>query len=300
MVRNKIKSATDQRHYSLIYHDSLDSDKLDGVYERMLFIALKRFADSNSQCFPSIKALKKITGMSRSCIIEKLAALEKKGIIKSEPRIRSDGGRTSNIYTIYDYADMWKSEKAESMADVDQHETQRMIAALEAKGFTVIKEKEPDATVVPTKVTATSDPMFLKNFIEDNNTRNGEKCQDTEEYSMDEIRLHFNYSVLLNDNPELMRDIDSVMNILYDALNTSKQIIRIDGEDKPRMVVVGRLLNLTYWDIRYAIKKYQEQEERIKNPRSYMLTILYHAPEQGQLDVANQVTHDMAHRDDEG
>ncbi|MCD7815303.1 MAG: helix-turn-helix domain-containing protein [Bacteroides sp.] len=298
MARDKIKSATDQRHYSLIYHDSLDSDKLDGVYERMLFIALKRFADSNNQCFPSIKTLKRITGMSRSCIIEKLDALEKKGIIKSEPRIRSDGGQTSNIYTIYDYADMWKSKEEGPVADADQRETQRMIEALEAKGFTVSKEKEPDDTA-PTKVADTSDPVLFKKSNTNNNTRNEERCQEVEEYSVDEIKRYYNYAVLVNDCPEGRNDFDSVMNILHDALNTSKQTIRIDGEDKPRMVVVSKLLKLTHWDIRYAVKKYQEQTDRIKNPRSYMLTILYHASEQGQLDVANQVAHDMAHRDDD-
>ncbi len=44
----------------------------------------------------------------------------------------------------------------------------------------------------------------------------------------------------------------------------------------------------------YAIHKYQEQTERIKNPVAYMLTILYTAPEQCLLDMKNQKSHERA------
>ena len=71
--------------------------------------------------------------------------------------------------------------------------------------------------------------------------------------------------------------------------------IRIAGEDKPTMVVVGKLMKLSYSEIMYAIEKYQEQTERIKNPTSYMLTLLYNSKEQMNLDITNQVSHDMAH-----
>ena len=43
----------------------------------------------------------------------------------------------------------------------------------------------------------------------------------------------------------------------------------------------------------YAIDKYQEQTDRIKNPTAYMLTLLYNAKEQSNLDITNQVQHDM-------
>ena len=43
----------------------------------------------------------------------------------------------------------------------------------------------------------------------------------------------------------------------------------------------------------YAIEKFSENTERVKNPISYMLTILYKAQEQYDLDIANQVQYDM-------
>lgn len=98
---------------------------------------------------------------------------------------------------------------------------------------------------------------------------------------------------MLYDNPYEKQHIDSVMDILHTTLNTSKKTIRIAGTNKPTMVVIGKLMKLNNESIMYAIKKFKEQTERIKNPTSYMLTILYMAPEQFQLDITNQVQHDF-------
>ncbi len=59
------------------------------------------------------------------------------------------------------------------------------------------------------------------------------------------------------------------------------------------MIVIGKLMKLDYSEIMYCIEKYSEQTERIKNPTAYMLTLLYNAKEQMNLDIANQVQHDM-------
>lgn len=59
------------------------------------------------------------------------------------------------------------------------------------------------------------------------------------------------------------------------------------------MVVISKLMKLDYSEIMYAIDKFAEQTERIKNPTAYMLTLLYNAKEQMNLDITNQVQHDM-------
>lgn len=84
-----------------------------------------------------------------------------------------------------------------------------------------------------------------------------------------------------------------MMCVLHTILNTTKQTIRVGGEDKPSKVVIGKLMKLTYSGIMYAIQKYNEQTDRIKNPTSYMLTLLYNAEEQMRLEITNQVQHDL-------
>lgn len=292
MARPKIKSATDQRPFIMVYHDFLDSDVI-GSHEKMVFIALKKFADSKNQCFPSLKKLSDVTGLSKRKIQDTLKELEQKHIITIESRLRADGGTTSNLYTLYDFKELWNAGSSEEMAAVvDEYEDKKLISLLEAKGYTVIKEKEPDTTE-PTKdqlnqALMNNSSLNLYNYITDD-----AKSQELERYTIDQIRQIFDYDILVNDKPLWQRDIDSVFSILHTALNTTKETIRVGGEDKPTMIVIGKLMKLDYSEIMYCIEKYNEQTERIKNPTAYMLTLLYNAKEQMNLDISNQVQHDM-------
>lgn len=292
MARPKIKSATDQRPFIMVYHDFLDSDVI-GSHEKMVFIALKKFADSKNQCFPSLKKLSDVTGLSKRKIQDTLKELEQKHIITIESRLRADGGTTSNLYTLYDFKELWNAGSSEEMAAVvDEYEDKKLISLLEAKGYTVIKEKEPDTTE-PTKdqlnqALMNNSSLNLYNYITDD-----AKSQELERYTIDQIRQIFDYDILVNDKPLWQRDIDSVFSILHTALNTTKETIRVGGEDKPTMIVIGKLMKLDYSEIMYCIEKYSEQTERIKNPTAYMLTLLYNAKEQMNLDISNQVQHDM-------
>lgn len=292
MARPKIKSATDQRPFIMVYHDFLDSDVI-GSHEKMVFIALKKFADSKNQCFPSLKKLSDVTGLSKRKIQDTLKELEQKHIITIESRLRADGGTTSNLYTLYDFKELWNAGSSEEMAAVvDEYEDKKLISLLEAKGYKVTKEKEPDTTE-PTKdqlnqALMNNSSLNLYNYITDD-----AKSQELERYTIDQIRQIFDYDILVNDKPLWQRDIDSVFSILHTALNTTKETIRVAGEDKPTMIVIGKLMKLDYSEIMYCIEKYNEQTERIKNPTAYMLTLLYNAKEQMNLDISNQVQHDM-------
>ena len=99
---------------------------------------------------------------------------------------------------------------------------------------------------------------------------------------------------MVTDNPGRQNDIDFIMEMLYTVMNTSKQTIRISGTDMPAMAVIRKLMKLNNESIMYAIEKFSEQTERIKNPTAYLLAILCHAPEQYHFDTKNQVSHDMA------
>ena len=293
MARRKIKSATDQRKFTIVYNDFLESDLLD-KHEKLIYIAIKRFADNDTlKAFPSLKTLHKITGISIRWIKKSIEHMEQLGVISVEHREDDEKGHQSNLYTLYDYAEIWNVGSSENdvAAVADEISEAKLVAELKARGYTVIKEKEPDKTE-PTKVTVEPSTK-LNQFDIVNTTINSEKCQELERYTIDQIRQIFDYDILVNDKPLWQRDIDSVFSILHTALNTTKETIRVGGEDKPTMVVIGKVMKLDYSEIMYCIEKYSEQTERIKNPTAYMLTLLYNAKEQMNLDISNQVQHDM-------
>ena len=144
----------------------------------------------------------------------------------------------------------------------------------------------------PTKVTINSDPS-INQFSGNNNTQKDERSQAQERYSLEDIQELFEYSVMVNDFPQLRDDVDNVIMILYDTLNTNRKTIRIAGEDLPAMPVIGKLMKLTRDEILYSIRMYSESVSEIKNHRAYMLTILYRAKEQYALDIQNQVNRNL-------
>ena len=111
--------------------------------------------------------------------------------------------------------------------------------------------------------------------------------------SFEQVKLFYNYAIMLKARPLYKDNIDAIINILYDTLNTKKETIRVQGEDKPATMVISKLMKLDYEDILYVIDRFNAQTERIKSPTSYMLTLLYRAKEQMSLDITNQVQHDM-------
>lgn len=292
MARKKLKSATDQRKFTIVYNDFLESDLLD-KHEKLIFIAIKKFADNDTmRAFPSLKTLHRMTGISIRWIKKSIEHMEQIGVISVEHREDDEKGHQNNLYTLYDYAEVWKVGSSEDVAAVaDEVSEMKLVAELRARGYTVTKEKELESE--PTK--DQTQALQLNQFDIVNTTINSQKSQEVERYSLEQIRILYDYDVMISDNPYQKHDIDSVMSILHTNLNTTKATIRIGGEDKPSMVVIGKLMKLTYSGIMYAIEKFKEQTERIKNPTSYMLTLLYNAEEQMNLDIANQVQHDMYH-----
>ena len=295
MARKRIKSATDQRRFTIVYNDFLESDILN-YYEKMVFIALKKFADNDSmRAFPSLKTIHGITGISLSQVRRSIEHMEQLGVISVEHRTDKEKGHQSNIYTLYDYAEIWKvdSSNDDVAAVVDEISEAKLVAELKARGYTVTKEKEPDTLQADQSDNESSTQLNQFDIV--NTTINSKESQEVERYSLVEIRAYYEYDIMVNDNQFAKNDIDSVMDILHTYLNTTKKTIRIGGEDKPAMVVISKLMKLTYSEIMYAIDKFKEQTDRIKNPTAYMLTLLYNSKEQMNLDISNQVQHDMYH-----
>ncbi len=89
------------------------------------------------------------------------------------------------------------------------------------------------------------------------------------------------------------KDVDMILEIIYDTLNTSKTYLWVNREKKPIDIIRSRLLKLDLWDIQYAINQYKKQTTEIRHQKAYMLSVLFTAKGQGNLDITNQVMHDM-------
>ena len=223
--------------------------------------------------------------MSEKRARKNINALIKKGIAKKVQR----GLTKTNLYTLSDYATMWTCDNVEDVAAVADNQGVKPltpaehIAELERMGYKV-EIKEKGLASEPTK----AHKQALDNQIsKEQNTTDKPKSQ-AERYTMEDIKALYEYDSLIIQYPAKQTDIDIVFDILYDTLNSTKQTIRIGGEDKPTMIVISKLMKLQPDDLIHSIDRYHQQDQRIKNVKGYLLTILYNAKEQNYLDLMNE------------
>ena len=294
MARRKIKSATDQRKFTIVYNDFLESELLD-KHEKLIYIAIKRFADNDTlKAFPSLKTLHKITGISIRWIKKSIEHMEQLGVISVEHREDDEKGHQSNLYTLYDYAEIWNVGSSEDVAAVaDEISEAKLVAELRARGYTVIKEKEPDTLQADQSDNESSTQLNQFDIV--NTTINSEKSQVEERWSMERIKQHYDYDILLNQKPYEKDTIDGYMDLLYDLLNEKREYITISGNKIPVNIVWGRLEKLYYEHILYCMKQMGKQTTRIHSTKEYKKKLLYEAYTQMNDDISNQVQHDMYH-----
>lgn len=285
-----VQLASPERYYTKCYHDFIDCKLLNGE-EKIIFLALKRFLDikaDNGNVFPTIETIQEITGWGNQKVVKYIKSLCRKGVVK---KIRQ-GLSKPNIYIIADYPTMWESETVEDMAAVVQNDGRKPmtaaehIAELERMGYIVNlreKEKEP---VSGSRKTTDTDPKYTSCLA--NKQDNTSACKSQAgRYDLEEIKELYGYNDLAIQYPDKQADLDIVMDILFDTLNTEKEKIRISGEDKPAEVVIARLLKLLPEDLIFTIDQFHGQRQRIKNVKAYVLTILYNSHGQNRLDLMN-------------
>lgn len=283
----EVQLASPERNYVKVFHDFLDNSFLS-TEEQIIFIVLKSYIDfkkNSGEVYPSIETICKRAKMSEKRARKNINALIKKGIAKKVQR----GLTKTNLYTLSDYATMWTCDNAEDVAAVADNQGVKPltpaehIAELERMGYTVqIKEKGLASDTDQSTDTSTMN----YNSSMGNDSTKGAKSQ-AERYTMEDIKALYEYDSLIIQYPDKQTDIDIVFDILYDTLNSTKPTIRIGGEGKPTMVVIGKLMKLQPDDLVYSIDKYHEQTERIKNVKAYLLTVLYGSREQQHLDIMN-------------
>lgn len=138
-----------------------------------------------------------------------------------------------------------------------------------------------------------------------NNQRNNSlnKYQSINLDGMDGIDERARYEELIRDNLELeilSQDhrfdtdrVNEMIEIMLDAICSTRPTIRINGEDMPQQVVKSRFLKLNSSHIEYVLHAMDECPSDIRNIRAYMLTTLYNASLTMDNYYSALVNHDL-------
>ena len=90
-----------------------------------------------------------------------------------------------------------------------------------------------------------------------------------------------------------MNMVDGIINIIADIATTEPPdgYERINGRQYPHMVVVSRLTKMDYETITHVLGRLKENTSEIKNLRSYLLTTLYNARDEKDIQFQNFFNH---------
>ena len=276
----KLEVKSDVKPFTMIKNAIIDSVDILNEHEKILYIVLLRYGD---KAFPSLSTLSHKCGFSKRTAQRTIDTLIEKGLLKKRSRVSKKSGNTSNAYTLIDNDKIWFSTKENLQENIDIAILEEAIKIVEASGRKVFDKEK--GLVSDSDQTADTSTMNY-NSSTGNNSTIRVKSQ-VERYSMEDIKMLYEYDSLIVQYPAKQTDIDVVFDILYDTLNSTKQMTRVCGEDKPTMAVIGRLMKLQPDDLIYSIDKYHEQTDRIKNVKGYLLTIMYNSREQNHLDIMN-------------
>lgn len=323
------KGKNKSRNYSKFYHDFMKSKLFNGN-EKIVFLMLKMFADftldndgTTDEVYPSQSTLAEYLGWSRKTVLNTLKKLEQKGVVTS----KSQGYNMAKIYEFSDYACIWESQTQEELAknvkcpnkveakrelDLRDHieeieengyevmskedaarlrELEQRVEELEQEATEEPQAKEKPATGANPETSNTAQPTNIS-FSNNNYKRNYTPSQD-ETYSMDMIKSKYEYEYMLMDRPHEKSIIDSVFDYIYDTLNEPGEFVRVQRARKPKKAVISRFMKLTRESILFVIDRYQAQINRIQYPKQYIVTQLYEAPAQFEMDITNRVNHDL-------
>ena len=108
------------------------------------------------------------------------------------------------------------------------------------------------------------------------------------------LESNIEYDILRENHPYDEDTLQEILELLVDSVCTSKQTVRISGDDKPTEVVRSQFLKLNSEHINFVLDSLSKNTTQIRNIKQYLLATLYNAP----LTIGNyyrsQVSHDMS------
>jgi len=79
--------------------------------------------------------------------------------------------------------------------------------------------------------------------------------------------------------------VEDIVNIVIDALNSSKKYFQIKSERKKADIVKSQLLKLKAPHIVYVVNSLKEVRDEVRSKENYILTVLYNAVITKELDT---------------
>ena len=244
----------------------------------------------------TLQGLAQINKESIDAIREAVRELERAGYIKRSRERDERGCLRGTIYTIYEQPQTQpEPEKpAQAVPALVQPTLEKpMLDSPALENPTQLNTKRKNKESQNTDPSITDSIPFPSGFPE-TSTQKRTEAKDAFESYRKLILENIDYDILAGDPHVDREQLDEITQLVQETVCSTRDRIRVGGNDYPAEIVRSKLLKLNSEHIRFVMDCLKRNTTRIRNIRQYLLTALFNAPSTMNSYYTALVAHDMA------
>jgi hypothetical protein len=244
----------------------------------------------------TLKGLAQINRESIDAIREAVRELEQAGYITRSRERDARGCLRGTIYTIYEQPQTQpEPEKpAQAVPALVQPTLEKpMLDSPALENPTQLNTKRKNKERQNTDPSITDSIPFPSGFPE-TSTQKRTEAKDAFESYRKLILENIDYDILAGDPHVDREQLDEITQLVQETVCSTRDRIRVGGNDYPAEIVRAKMLKLTGEHIHFVMDCLRKNTTQIRNIRQYLLTALFHAPSTMNSYYTALVAHDKA------
>ena len=245
----------------------------------------------------TLKGLAQINRESIDAIREAVRELEQAGYITRSRERDARGCLRGTIYTIYEQPQTQPDpEKPAQAAPILVQPTleKPMLDSPALENPTQLNTKRTKKRKRRSKDLSITDSIPFPSGFPDAPAQKRTEAKDAFENYRELILENINYDILAGDPHVDREQLDEIAQLVQETVCSTRDRIRVGGNDYPAEIVRAKMLKLTGEHIRFVMDCLNQNTTRIRNIRQYLLAALFNAPSTMNSYYAALVAHDMA------
>lgn len=262
-------------------------DKRMSAQAKAIYAYFCSFAGAGATAFPRQTKITADLALGKNSYYKHFNQLKEYGYIRVEQEKDPNGKFMRNLYTLTQSAPFPQNRETATpdppfphLRDTDKRDTENRETAIYSNKNNSLKinsskSNSPSCRTEPPEAADVTDRI---------------------EELTEAIREQIGYSDFEQCRPLDMRLLDEIVAIIVDAQITVSIWVRIDGEIKPRELVLHQLRQLDYEAVEHVVGQFKSHTGRIRKKRQYLLTMLYNSRLELDAHYTNEVSTDFGGR----
>ena len=240
----------------------------------------------------TLQGLAQINKESIDAIREAVRELERAGYIKRSRERDERGCLRGTVYTIYEqpHAEPTPEEPTQEKSALEKP----MLEKPTLENPTQLNTESTKKRKRQSKDLSITDSIPFPSGFPDVTAQKRTEAKDAFESYRKLILENIDYDILAGDPHVDREQLDEITQLVQETVCSTRDRIRVGGNDYPAEIVRAKMLKLTGEHIHFVMDCLRKNTTQIRNIRQYLLTALFHAPSTMNSYYTALVAHDKA------